>query len=101
MIGRRDDRPADDDRPREASVTGKRDRYEPSDPRPAWGLSVEEFTRLTCAECGRPFEADAARGVKGGLVIVDDGGTKKYYHGYPERPQPGSCYSRAERKGFP
>lgn len=83
-------------------VEPKRDRYEPSDKKvPTWALSVEEFTKLSCRECGQKFEADAARGVRGGLTIVDDNGEKKYYHGYPESPRYNDCNSRAAKKGYP
>ncbi len=82
----------------------KRDRYEPSDPKPpAWAVPPDQVAKLPpCKQCGRPFRLDAARGVAGGLVTLDlGGGELAYYHGYPEVPGKGSCYAAAERAGFP
>lgn len=73
--------------------------FEPNEKRPQWALTPEQFTKLTCGECGKPFEKDAANGVKGGLMILYDDDApdgKLYFHGY--MGQSGSCYALAEQK---
>lgn len=81
-----------------------RDRYEPGDEKvPAWAVPPGEVAKLPpCRHCGKPFVLDAAKGVAGGLVKLDVGGGEfYYYHGYPEVRGKGSCYSAADRAGFP
>lgn len=74
-------------------ANANRSMFEPNENRPSWGLSPDEFTKMTCDYCGKPFVADAAGGVSGGLTVLDDNGTKRHYHGYDF--QRGNCFDKA------
>lgn len=72
--------------------------YEPCEALPAGALSAEEVAQTQiCAHCKKPFILDAARGIKGGVMVVNVGPQQyEYYHGYPGR-RGGSrtCYAQA------
>ena len=87
---------------------GRRNWVEPHDKsKPKWVVHPHEVASLPpCAECRRPFQLDAAKGVSGGIVILfgndkAGGPLKTYYHGYPDVQGKGGCYAEAEAKGFP
>jgi len=74
--------------------------FEPSEDRPGWALTPEEFVTVTCEECGELFAKDGANGVVGGIIVLNDiGSIRRYYHGYLDSR--GSCYDKAEKKDFP
>lgn len=70
-----------------------RSMFEPSEERPSWALTPEQFTKLRCDFCGKPFEADGAGGVAGGLTVLDEEGELRYYHGYDFKQN--NCFDRA------
>lgn len=69
--------------------------YEPGEHLPSGALSATEVARTQrCALCGQPFLLDAARGIKGGVIVVNVGpGQHEYYHGYPHQRR--TCYWKA------
>jgi len=81
----------------EQKLMQHRGSFEPSENRPAWGLTVREFTQLNCDHCHRKFESDGAQGVVGGIMILDVGGGKnEHYHGYED--QHNSCFRKAMKE---
>lgn len=80
----------------EAGPQLHRGTFEPSENRPSWGLSVDEFTQISCGQCNQLFKKDSANGVVDGIMIVDTAEGKLYFHGYPDtNAQNTSCYAKA------
>lgn len=75
--------------------SGDRSHHEPGQPQRSWSLKKEDIAQTICALCMKPFKLDGAGGVRGGMVVLDEGnGKKSFYHGYERDKKSDTCWNR-------